>query len=382
MKNRTWAEINIDNLLFNIKQLKKQLHKNIHILAAVKANAYGHDSIEISKSIAPFISVFGVASIDEGIELRKNNIKKPILILSPVLISDTKKLINFKLMPNIFSYDYAIQLNSKLKKFNKKLNVHIEIDTGMNRTGIEYKNAVNDILKIYTDLSYISIEGIFSHFAEAEKNSQFTIEQLKRYDIIIKTLINKRVKIRYMHIANSSAILNEYYTYNMVRPGLLLYGHYTAPSLKSKMNLKPVMSVKTRIAQIKHIKKGDSVSYSRTFTAKKDMKIATTLIGYGDGYPRLLSNKAYMIVNGKKAPIIGNICMDLTMIDITKIKNVKVGDEVELFGENVSIDYLAKKSGYINYEILTSIGPRVPRIFIKNSRIYKKKNIMASANRR
>ncbi len=383
MMNRTWVEININNLLFNLENIKKKIPHSTQIIAAVKANAYGHDSIEISKVLEKHISMFGVASVDEAIELRSHAINIPILILSPTVFSDIDRVIEYNLIPNINSYDYAFSLNTKCKNKNIITPVHIEIDTGMNRTGIDYKIVINEIKKIAL-LDNIRIEGIFSHFAEAEKIDGFTLEQKQRFDIIINKLKKEKVSYKYAHFANSAAIVNHENTnYDLIRPGIMLYGLFTSSSLENKIELKPVMSMKSRICQIRTIDKGDTVSYTRSFTAPKKMRIATVLVGYGDGYPRLLSNKVNMYINSRKVPVVGNICMDLSIIDISCFNEneIKVGDEVEIFGDHISISELSKISGMINYELLTGIGPRVPRIFIKNKKPYMKKNIMFNANR-
>ncbi len=381
--NRTWVEINIDNLLFNLENIKKKIPNNTQIIAAVKANAYGHDSIEISKVLEKHISMFGVASVDEAIELRSHSINSPILILSPTVFSDIDKVIDYNLIPNINSYDYALSLNNKCKHKNIIAPVHIEIDTGMNRTGIDYKIAVNEIEKMVL-LDNIEIEGIFSHFAEAEKIDGFTIEQKQRFDIIINKLKEDKVSYKYAHFANSAAIVNHENTnYDFIRPGIMLYGIHTSDDLKDKIELKPVMSMKSRICQIRVIDKGDTVSYTRSFTAPKRMRVATVLIGYGDGYPRLLSNRVKMYIKNREVPVIGNICMDLSVIDISDFNEheIQVNDEIEIFGDHISISKLSEISGMINYELLTGIGPRVPRIFVKNKKPYMKKNIMFNANR-
>ncbi|PIP13648.1 MAG: alanine racemase [bacterium (Candidatus Stahlbacteria) CG23_combo_of_CG06-09_8_20_14_all_34_7] len=379
MKNRTWAEIDIDNLLFNIKALKAVLGRNVSILAAVKANAYGLDSIEITRVMSKHVKMFGVASMDEAVELRIHRIDNPILILSPTIVEDINRIIDYNLMPNVITLEYAKKLNDAAYRKKRIVNVHVEVDTGMNRTGIYFEDAVEQIEKIYS-MKNLYLEGVFSHFAEAEKkNRSFSIAQKKRYDIILNTLQKKGIKIIYRHIANSSAIENlESCQYNLVRPGIMLYGQYTDERLKNTVLLKPVMRLKTRIGQIKTLKKGDSISYSRAFYAKKDMKIATCLIGYADGYLRSLSNIASMFVHGKRVKVIGNICMDLTMIDVSNVKSVKVGDEVEVFGENINLSELSRISNTLIYEIMTGIGPRVPRVFIKHGRIYYSKNILAT----
>lgn len=383
MMNRTWVEINIDNVLFNLNSIRSLLNQNTGILAAVKANAYGHDSIEISLALQDNIEIFGVASIDEAIELRDNDIKKPIMILSPVIDSDIERVIRYNCIPNVHSLAFAEKLNEYSGKAEIISPVHIEVDTGMNRTGIDFRQAAEDIAAI-ARMPHIRIDGIFSHFAEAEKSGGFTIEQTGRFDIIINELKSRGILYNYLHLSNSAGIVNAPEAqYNMVRPGIMLYGQYTSPQLRNKIDLKPAMTMKSRICQIKTLKKGDTVSYTRAFTAPGEMTVATVLVGYADGYSRLLSNKAYMHVHGQRCPVIGKVCMDLTLIDISGLKNenIKTGDEVEIFGNNINIDELAEITSMINYELMTGVGPRVPRIFIRNNKIYKTKNIMAHANR-
>ncbi|MDD3803405.1 MAG: alanine racemase [bacterium] len=379
MKNRTWAEIDIDNLMHNVKTLKKLLGKKTKVMAAVKANAYGHDSIEITRVLSPHIEMFGVASMDEAIELRIHRIDNPILILSPVMESDISRIIDYNLMPNLISFEFAKKLDDAARRKYRVVNAHVEVDTGMNRTGISYSDAAKDIERI-SSLKNVRVEGIFSHFAEAERrNKSFSIAQRKRFDIILDELQKRKIKIKYKHIANSSAIENiSGCGYNLVRPGIMIYGQYTDETLRDTVALKPVMKLKTRIGQIKMLRKGDSVSYGRTFTAKKDMVIATCLIGYADGYPRSLSNKASMLVNGKRASVVGNVCMDLTMIDVSHIKTAKVGDEAEVFGDNIPLSEISRHSRTLIYEIMTGIGPRVPRVFMKKNKVYYSKNILAT----
>lgn len=373
MKNRTWAEIDIDNLLFNIRQIKSVLPKKTAVLAAVKANAYGHDSIEVTRQLSGKIDMFGVASVDEALELRSNGIKDDILILSPIMGSDIGRILKHGIMPNINSLAFAKEFNREASKWNMKARAHIEVDTGMNRTGVDFREAVQSIEKI-SRMKNIAAEGIFSHFAEAEKKDRsFSIEQKKRYDIIIKSLNDRGIGFKYLHFANSSALVNiKDSFYNLVRPGIMIYGHYTDKHLKSRIALKPVMRLMTRIGQIKEIFKGDSISYDRTFSAKRKMTVGTTLIGYGDGYSRLLSNRAEMFLAGQRCKVVGNVCMDLTMLDITSCPGVKTGDLVEVFGENIGLDELASITGNINYEIITGVGPRVPRIFHRGGKYYEK----------
>jgi len=379
MKNRTWAEIDIDCLMHNVRELRRLAGPKVKVLAAVKANAYGHDSIEITRVLSRQVEMFGVASMDEAVELRIHRIDNPILILSPVMESDISRIVDYNLMPNLISFDFAKKLDDAARKKYRIVDGHVEIDTGMNRTGIHHENAVEEILRM-ASLRNVRVEGLFSHFAEAERSDRsFSVAQKRRFDIIIQRLRERRMKFKYVHMANSSALENlEECGYNLVRPGIMIYGQYTDDRLRRKADLKPVMKLKTRIGQVKSLKKGDSVSYGRTFTARKDMKVATCLIGYADGYPRSLSNRAFMFVGGKRAKVLGNVCMDLTMIDVSHISGVSAGDEVEVFGDNISLSELAKESGVLIYEIMTGIGPRVPRVFMKRGKVYYSKNILAT----
>ncbi len=366
IKERTWVVIDLDKLRNNFRNIKRYLH-DVKILGAVKAEAYGHGGIEVSKVLKEEgIDALGVASVEEAVNLKSLGLS--IIILSPTFSFDIPTIVKEGFVPTVTYTRFADQLGKEAEKQQKKVSIHIEIDTGMGRTGVPYYEAFQFIHEIHNK-RWIKIDGIFTHFAEAESNDKdFTYLQLKRFNHIVNSLGKNGISIPYYHTANSAALLDIKSSYfNMIRPGLLLYGLY--PKEKKNIEVSPIMSLNTRVCYLKWIDRGNSVSYGRTYRSKKKTKVATISIGYGDGLPRLLSNKGEVIIRRKRAPVIGNICMDLTMIDVTDINDVKIGDKVTVIGkdgdEEISADDVACISQTIGYEITSNIGPRVPRIYIE-----------------
>ncbi len=370
MDGRTWCEINLDNLRSNFRKIKELT--GVKILAGVKADAYGHGAVEVSRVLEEEgCDYLGVASVEEALELKENGIRIPILLLSPVTKEAAKVAIENGFQINLSDEDHLKIIKEIYAITNKRIHVHIEIDTGMRRTGIR-DEMFDDFIEKVTKIPYITVEGIFSHFPSADVDPEFTLYQIdkferiyQKYKIILKNTI--------FHLSNSAGIINfPNARYDMVRPGITIYGMYPHKSLIGKMNIKPVMSYKTRIVQIKNIKKGEGISYTHSFHAKDDMKIGVIGVGYADGYPWRLSNKGEVFIKGRKYRVVGNVCMDLTMIDISESNDIKVGDEVVLFdGENISVDEISDIAGTINYAIITGIGPRVPRLYIENGKTVK-----------
>ncbi|PIP13958.1 MAG: alanine racemase [bacterium (Candidatus Stahlbacteria) CG08_land_8_20_14_0_20_40_26] len=366
IEERTWVVINLDKLRNNFRNIKRHLG-DVKILGAVKAEAYGHGGIEVSKVLKEEgIDALGVASVEEAVNLKSLGIQ--IIILSPTFSFDIPIIVDEGFIPTVTYTSFADQLEEEAERHQKKVKIHIEIDTGMGRTGVPYPRAHQFISEIIKK-RWIEIDGIFTHFAEAESDDKdFTFLQLERFNRVVNSLRENGISIPYYHTANSAAILNMKPSYfNMVRPGLLLYGLY--PKEKKNIEVSPIMSLKTRVCYLKWIDKGDAVSYGRTYRAKRRTKVATISIGYGDGLPRLLSNKGEVIIKGSRAPVIGNVCMDLTMVDMTHIDGVKIGDEVTVIGkdgdEEITADEVARISKTISYEITSNIGPRVPRIYME-----------------
>ncbi|PJI07854.1 MULTISPECIES: alanine racemase [Clostridium] len=376
-----WAEINLDNLAYNMQQIRK-CSKSDEIIGVVKADAYGHGAVDV----APVLLQNGanrlaVAVISEAVELRKAGIECPIMILGYTPISLVDSIIKYNIEQTVFSYEYAAKLSQAARENNIKLRVHIALDTGMGRIGfLPNDDSVNEVVKI-SKLSNIEIEGLFSHFSTSdEKNKEYTYTQFEKFNWFYDELRKNNVKINIRHIANSAAIMELPKThYEASRPGIILYGYYPSDEVdKNKLKLKPIMTLKTNVVHIKKMLPGQYVSYGRKFKCERESVIATLPVGYADGYTRMLSGKAKVIINGKFAPVVGRICMDQCMIDITDIPGVKVGDEVVIMGESdgkkFTADDIAEIIGTINYEVICMISKRVPRVYIKNKNVVKIRN--------
>lgn len=379
-EGRVWAEIYLDHLVNNFSIIKKKV-KSARIMAAIKADAYGHGALETARILeAEGVFMFGVASVEEGIELRQGGITSPILVLSPILYSQLDEVLEYNLIPTISEPKFYHLLEEKARLLKKPVNVHVEVDTGMTRTGLPYKTASTTMKKIKRS-PYINIEGIFSHFPLADGDGAFTESQIKKLNALIKDLARHRIKPPFIHLANSSGIFKHIDShFNLVRPGIALYGLTASPSIRYSRAFTPVMVLKSKVVNIRVVKAHTPVSYGHTFRTKKQSRIATISVGYGDGYPRVLSNIADVLIRGKRARIIGTVCMDLIMVDITHIKGARVGDIVTLIGkdgkEEITAEECAKKAKTIVYEITSGIGPRVARVFKYNDRLISVRNLL------
>ncbi|KHD37734.1 alanine racemase [Clostridium acetobutylicum] len=376
-----WAEIDLDNIAYNMQQIRR-CSKSDEIIGVVKADAYGHGAVDV----APVLLENGanrlaVAVISEAVELRKSGIQCPIMILGYTPLSLVDSIIKYSIEQTVFSYDYAEKLSEAARQKNITLRIHIALDTGMGRIGfLPTEESVWEVYKI-SKLSNIIIEGIFSHFSTSdETNKEYTYAQLKKFDWFYNELKKKNIKINIRHIGNSAAIMELPEThFEATRPGIILYGYYPSNEVdKNKLNLKPIMTLKTNVVHIKKMMPGEYVSYGRKFKCERESIIATLPVGYADGYTRMLSGKAKVIINGNYAPVIGRICMDQCMIDITDLPSVQVGDEVVIMGESddkkFTADDMAEIIGTINYEVICMISKRVPRVYIKNGEVVKIRN--------
>jgi len=367
------AEINLNNLAHNIRELRKRsMSKNF--MAVVKADGYGHGAVPVAKiSLNNGADNLGVATIQEGIELREAGIKVPILIFGWTPDEYAEYLPKYKLTQTVFSFTQAERLSSAVKKIGEQVDVHLKIDTGMNRLGFQINQKSKEEIKKIFSFNSINVLGIFTHFAEADNRaSNYTINQYKNFKKFLLELESYGLKFPVRHCANSAAIIDYPSTHmDMVRAGISIYGFYPDLIMKDMIKLKPVMRLLARIAHIKNISAGETVSYGRTFGAQQNRKIATIPVGYADGYNRLLSNKGKVIIGDSFAPVVGRVCMDQFMVDITHIEeNIQPGDEVILFGENdngiqVSVDEIADITGTINYEIVCMVNKRVPRVYLQ-----------------
>jgi len=380
---RTWAQIDLNAVAYNIKAYKTRLKNGCMIMAVIKANAYGHGDIQIARCcIENGVEWLAVSNIGEAVRLRKANINAPLLILGYTPAANAHLLWEHSITQAAISYEYAKQLASVAHMQNKSIDVHIKIDSGMHRVGIsaderDIESSSEQILEI-SRMSGINITGVFTHFCSSDEKRQdsvdYTLGQFDRFNRLISLCEQKGINLGIKHCSNSAAITSyPQMNLNMVRLGISLYGMPPSDEMNGDIELKRVMSLYSSVSMVKTIEKGEPVSYGRTFTATQKMRVATVSIGYADGYHRVLSNKARMLVNGKFARVLGRVCMDQLVIDVTDIENVKCGDIVCVFGrqgENeITCDELARLAGTINYEIVCAIAQRVPRAYVKDSQI-------------
>ncbi|MEI6631839.1 MAG: alanine racemase [bacterium] len=363
---QTWAEINLKNLAHNFRQVKRLIAPSVKVMVCVKADAYGHGIIAVTKRLVSCgVDYLGVASIDEGIKLRNAGIKKPILILGLVLKEDIGPIFRYNLIPALCTMELADVLNRMASKIGKKIKVHVKVDTGMGRVGVLYKDALFFIKKL-SKLKFIEIEGMFTHFPCADTDRAFTLKQISLIKNLKLKLSNLGIEIPLVHAANSMGVIGYKEShFNMVRPGLVIYGLYPKQGLKIK--LKPVLSLKTRIVYSKTLPAGYAISYGRTYLTKKNTVVVTLPIGYGDGYPRNLSNLGPVLIRGRRFKISGRVCMDQVMVDVG-VSKIRTAEAALLIGSQgkhrISAEELARLCGTIPYEITCGLGSRIPRVYL------------------
>lgn len=367
-----WAEINLSALSSNIRAFRNILPVNVRLMAVIKADGYGHGAYETAKiALKEKASMLGVASLEEGISLRQKGIEAPVLILGYTEPRQYRALLEAELIPTIFDWEAASLLSQEAGKLGKKAAVHVKLDTGMGRLGLSSPGETLNFLEKISKLPFISPEGIYTHFAAADRHDRsFTKKQLALFQNILDLCSKRGIEFSLRHAANSAAAIEYPEThFDMVRIGIGLFGYFPSGEVRrDRIKLFPVMSLKSRIVYLKKVAAGTPISYGGTYTAPKDTTIATVALGYGDGYSRLLSNKGYMLVRGKKAPVVGTVCMDYTMLDVGMIPGVTEGDEVVACGcqgeEMITAEDLAGLLGTISYEILCNISGRVPRVYV------------------
>ncbi len=370
-------EVDLDALAHNMREIRRLAKKDALVTAVIKADGYGHGATKIAQTLLENgADRFAVAVLDEGIELREAGFEVPILILGFTDKERAEEIVSYDLEQAVYSWELAEAISKEAVKQNKTAKIHIKVDTGMGRIGLRPDKDSVQLIKKISKLPNIAIEGIFTHFAVADTlDKTYTEGQYERFTWICGELERENVKINVKHCGNSAAIIDLPNMHlNMVRAGIILYGLKPSDEVMlDKIELKQVMSVKVRITHVKEIEAGQSVSYGRRFIAEKKSKIASLPVGYADGYTRMLSGKAEALVKGRRVPVVGRICMDQCMIDVTGIEDVKVGDEVVLFGKQgegfIHIDELAEKLDTINYEIVCMISRRVPRVYVRNGKI-------------
>ncbi len=355
----TVMEVDLNAFEYNVQKIKEFVGEKAQLMPVVKANGYG-TYINEAKNIINKFEIVAVAIVDEAINLRNSGYENDILILNQPAREEIEKIVEY----NITVGTCEIEFIEELSKVSEKAKIHIEIDTGMGRTGINPKELPNflDELKKYSN---IEVEGIYTHLSSPDTDFEYTQNQLKLFDESVNLAKEKLGDIKYVHSLASNGILNfKNSNYNLVRPGIILYGYKSEENTYEKIDLKPVCSLKSKITFLKEVEEGTSIGYSRKFITNKKAKIATIPIGYADGLSRLLSNKGFVVINGKKAPIVGNVCMDSIMVDVSEIDSVKLGEDVYIWDNKIiTVEEIASLTNAINYEVISTISSRVPRIY-------------------
>ena len=371
--DRTWAEVDLDAILHNMEAMKQNLPESTGMIGVVKADGYGHGAVQVARAIDPCVKGYAVAAADEALELRGHGIAKPILILGPVAESRYSQLIREDIRPVLFTEDSIRRFSKAAVDAGRKGRIHLAVDTGMNRIGMKPTAEAADMAVRAAGLPGIEIEGMFTHFAKADESDKTAAFcQLERFRSFDRMLRERGLSIPVCHCANSAGIIEGIGTeFPAVRAGISMYGLYPSEEVgREKAALKPALSWKARITYIKIIGEGEEVSYGGTFRAQKDTRVATIAAGYGDGYPRSLSGCGYVLIGGKQAPILGRVCMDQFMVDVTDIPEAEEGKTAVLLGrsgeEQLTAEQLAALSGGFHYEILCGIGKRVPRVYIQD----------------
>ena len=382
MYQRTYAKIDLDAIEYNIDSVLKKINGKAKLLAVIKADAYGHGAVEIGKLLEERCDFFGVACVEEAVELINAGIKKPVLILGYVFEEQYDVVVKNDIRIPIFSYESAKALSDEAVKQGKEIPFHFCIDTGMSRIGFQVNEESADICKKITHLPNIKAEGLFSHFATAdEKDLTKAKRQRELYEKFVSLLSDRGIEIPIKHLNNSAGIMVFDRLFDMVRSGIITYGLYPSEEVdKTLLDIKPAMEWKARITHVKTLSAGREISYGGTFKTEKDTVVATVPVGYADGYPRCLSNLGKVIVNGKYASIIGRVCMDQFMIDVTNIPDVRVGDTVTLVGRDgnavLTMEEVSLLAHSFNYELPCRVSRRVPRVYIKNGKEIKTVNYL------
>ena len=368
---RCYAEISLEAIGHNIREVKKRLPEGVKLLGVVKANAYGHGAVPVASYLENQVDYFATATIEEAIELRENGISAPILILGYVSPSQYSDLVEYDITQTIDSYAQALALEKEATRQNRKAKAHLAVDTGMTRIGFQVTEHDADEAAKIADLPHIELEGMFTHFSCADQEDKtYCSVQMEKYDKMTALLAERGVTIPLRHICNSAGIMEfDDHRFEMVRSGIITYGIYPSEEVKKeRLDLIPALSWKSHVIHVKEVGPGIGVSYGATYVTEKPMtRIATVSAGYADGYPRALSNQGCVLIHGKKAPIIGRICMDQMMVDVTDIPDVQVEDVVTLVGtdgdETITIEEIANPAARFDYEMLCDISSRVTRVY-------------------
>lgn len=370
---RTWAQIDLSAICHNVSCVRRKIPQDVKLLVVIKADAYGHGAVEVAKALQNLCDFFGVASVAEGVELCKAGIRTPILVLGYTDKFDFPHAVEYDIRPTIFTMEQAEMLSREAFRQGKTALFHFAVDTGMSRIGFQVSEDSADVVRTITRLPSIRAEGIFSHyFASDDPDPASALAQQKKFETFMQMLEKRGVEIPIRHMSNSAGILNLDRSYNMVRSGIITYGVLPSRDMPKTLDLHPALQWKSQVFHVKTLEAGRFIGYGGTYVTEKPTVVATIPVGYADGYPWCLSNRGRVILHGQYAPIIGRVCMDLLMADVTDIPNVAEGDIVTLIGRDgdaeLSVDAVAEASGTISYELLCGFTRRVPRVYIRDDR--------------
>ena len=381
--NRVYARIDLDAIAYNMEQMKNRIGKDAKFIAVVKTDGYGHGAVPIARMFenTPYVWGYAVACLEEGVVLRHHGIRKPILVLGCVFPDQYEEMIREEIRPAVYTEEMARGISETAVMLGKTAYLHIKIDTGMGRIGFPVDEESAEAIKRISCLPGVETEGMFTHFAKAdESDKSYTCEQHRKFMWMKEQLEKRQIPIRYFDCDNSAGIIDfPNMKHDLARAGISMYGMYPSEEVdKSAVDLKPALSLISHITYVKDVEPGTSISYGGTFVASEKMKVATIPVGYGDGYPRSLSNKGYVLIRGKKARILGRVCMDQFMVDVTGIPDAQFMDPVVLVGrdgeESVSVDDLAALSGRFNYEFVCCLGKRIPRVYVSGGKVTEQKD--------
>lgn len=375
---RVCAYVDLDALLYNVEQMKQNISTATKMVGVIKTDGYGHGAVQLAKTLeeVDYFWGYAVATPEEAMELRKNGIRKPILILGYTFPYAYEWFAENEIRPAVFTDEMLYDLSKVAEKQGKTIKVHVKVDTGMSRIGIKPNEDGLAFVERALHTPGLMVEGLFTHFARADEyDKKYAEKQFKLFTNFAKEIEDKlHYKVPFVHCSNSAGIVElSYANLDLVRAGITLYGLWPSNEVAQDIvDLKPLLTLKSHVAYVKEIEEGTQVSYGGTYVADSKRKVATIPVGYGDGYPRGLSNKGYVLIKGQKAPILGRVCMDQFMVDVTEFDDVKVGDEVTLIGndgeESISMEFLGDVSGRFNYELACDLGRRIPRVYVKDGK--------------
>lgn len=378
---RVYADIDLDAIYENVKNAKALLKKDTKMMAIVKADGYGHGAVEVARQIDELVDAYGVAILEEGIDLRKAGFTKPILILGYTPKPLYPAMIRYDIATAVFTMEMAKEISDTAVAMHQKANIHIKLDTGMSRIGFSITKESKETIEQIAKLPGIEIKGCFSHFARMdEKDKTKANEQFAKFTKMVNALEEDGVDLGIRHISNSAGIMEApEVQMDMVRNGICLYGLYPSEEVqKERLPLKPAMELKAYVSYVKTLEPGVEIGYGGTYTTTKKTRVATIPVGYADGYPRCLSGKGSVLIHGKKAPILGRVCMDQFMVDVTDIDNVCIGDRVTLFGKDgdscITIEEISAMAHSFNYEFVCDIGKRIPRVYYRHGKVIETKD--------